>query len=147
MALFSREDRPGINIELVDDEHKGLVELINTLHECIESGEVYDTGLILELLTFYAVTQLKSEEKLFMEYGYPEYQQHKEEHNDFTKYILGARNRLKSGNPVENADILSFLMNWLFKHILITDKRYSSFLNRKASNSSLISAALSIAAA
>lgn len=147
MTFLTREGRSSINIDLVDEQHKGLVELINTLHDFIEVGEVYDTSVILELLAFYAVTQLKSEEELFLEYGYPEYLQHKEEHNDFTRYVLVAKNSLKSGKPVENAEILSFLMNWLFKHILITDKRDSSFLNRKASNSSFISTASSIAAA
>lgn len=131
MAFIEWEDRLSVKVALFDDQHKGLVELINTLHDVIKAGETNNASLTTELLIYYTVAHFRNEETLFQEYGYPEFEQHRKEHEDFKKDVIEFKARLTAGEAVESSEFLDFLMNWLKKHILGTDNKYTAFLNAR----------------
>lgn len=132
MALIAWEDKLSVNIELLDEQHKGLVALINTLYDSAKSGQVISVleSISTELVN-YTVTHFKTEEELFQEHGYPESEQHKKEHELFTKYVSDLKDNLNHGKSFEFPELIKFLLKWLYEHILVTDKKYTVFLNRK----------------
>ena len=135
MPLFQWSQNLSVNIKEIDNQHKKLVELINLLHDSMKSGKGKDVmGKILTDLTNYTVYHFGTEEKLFQQYGYSEYSKHKKEHDDLTKQVLEIKAKFESGNTSITIEVMNFLKDWLSKHILYTDKRYSGFLNAKGVN-------------
>lgn len=132
MSLIEWEDRLSVNIELFDEQHKVLVGLINKLYDSVKAGQVISVleSISTELVN-YTVTHFKSEEALFQEHGYPEFEQHKKEHEEFTKYVTELKDNLNYGKAFDFPELIKYLMRWLYEHILVTDKKYSVFLNRK----------------
>ncbi len=73
----------------------------------------------------------KTEEDLFSQYGYPSHQNHKKEHDHFTDQVITFQKEFEMGVQTIGFELLDFLKNWLVKHILISDKKYSKFFNDK----------------
>lgn len=132
MSLMAWEDRLSVNIKAFDDQHKKLIDLINKLYDGMKAGKGNDVleGILSELVS-YTVTHFSNEQSLFQKHGYPEFVQHKKEHDDLTKKAIELRDNLKSGKSVISVEVMSFLKDWLNKHILGTDKKYTAFLNGK----------------
>lgn len=132
MALMVWEDRLSVNIKGLDDQHKKLVDLINKLYDGMKAGKGADVmeGILTELVN-YTVTHFSNEHALFQKHGYPEFAQHKKEHDDLTKKAIELRDDLKAGKSVISVEVMSLLKDWLNNHILGTDKKYTVYLNGK----------------
>ncbi|MGB9667589.1 MAG: bacteriohemerythrin [Thermosulfidibacteraceae bacterium] len=115
-----------------DEQHKRLVDLINELYDAMSQGkgsEVIDK--ILDELAKYADYHFKTEEGLMSKYGYPELEQHKREHEAFTKKVQEFIESRKGGSLTLTMKVMNFLKEWLTNHILGTDKKYGPFLTSK----------------
>lgn len=77
------------------------------------------------------VYHFNTEERLFQQYGYPEYDEHKRIHDDLTMKAKQLKTAFDQGNNLISIDVMMFLSNWLNTHILEEDKRYGPFLNNK----------------
>lgn len=132
MSLINWNNNLSVNIKEIDGQHKRLVDLINTLHDAMKVGKGPDVmnKIFAELLD-YTVYHFGTEEKLFQEYGYPEYSKHKKEHDDLTKQAVELKNKFEANKLAITMDTMDFLQNWLKNHIIGTDKMYTSFLNSK----------------
>ena len=75
-------------------------------------------------MTNYALTHFKTEETYMIEFNYPEYQYHKEEHHDFSKKVIEYCDRITDGDSQLSNIILEYLKLWLVNHIQVTDKKY-----------------------
>lgn len=131
MALIEWEDKLSVNVELFDEQHMRLVDMINSLYDGVKTGEANDSEMAIKQLNEYTIVHFGSEEALFQRHGYTDFDKHKEEHDAFIKYVSELTGRLNSGDNVKTGEMIMFLMDWLYKHILITDRKYSLFLNRK----------------
>ncbi|MBI5048024.1 MAG: hemerythrin family protein [Deltaproteobacteria bacterium] len=135
MALMTWNDNDfSVNIKLLDTHHKKLFDLINALHDAMKQGKVKDVlGKIFSELIEYTVYHFRAEEELFQKYVYPEYQQHKKEHEDLTKTALELKDRFDADQmrTVLTMETMEFLKDWLKNHICGTDKKYTKFLNGK----------------
>jgi hemerythrin len=132
MALMQWNNMFETKIKKIDEQHQGLVNLLNNLHDSMLKGDSNsEMGKLLEKLVNYTVIHFKTEEEFFDKYAYPEKTQHKAEHND----LAGKASKLlvehKAGKTVVSADLLYFLKDWLKTHILGTDKKYGPYLNSK----------------
>ena len=56
---------------------------------------------------------------------------HKKEHAAFVAKVSGFKDGLEKGKLSLTIEVVDFLSDWLKKHIMGTDKKYSSFLNDK----------------
>ncbi len=121
-----------LNIPIIDSQHKKLVELINRLYEALmdmRSKEILEE-LISELI-HYTEYHFKSEEELFEKYNYPLSTKHKQEHSKFVEKVKNFKEDFESGNDFLDMDIIVFLNEWLIKHILGSDKRFSIYIKEK----------------
>jgi hemerythrin len=60
------------------------------------------------------------------QYGYAEYNAHKQEHDRLAGQVLQFQQTFTSGaNISSSVEVLHFLRNWLQHHICGTDKQYS----------------------
>lgn len=132
MTLITWDQKYSVGIEAFDNQHKILIKLINDLYDAMKAGEAKDKlSSVLEELVQYTVTHFASEEKMFDKYGYPETKEHKEEHKKFVGQVAAFQEDFESEKVTLTMDIMNFLKNWLFSHILGIDKKYTKFLNEK----------------
>jgi methyl-accepting chemotaxis protein/hemerythrin len=130
--LMTWTDDLSVGIRLIDEQHKVLLGLINELHAAMRARKS-DSVLsdIVRRLKEYTVKHFGQEEEYFDRYGYPETAAHKELHARLVQQVLDFESDLKSGKAKVTMDIMRFLKDWLVKHIMGTDKKYSQFLNSK----------------
>lgn len=135
MALMTwRDEKYSVNISHLDGHHKRLFDLVNNLHDAMKQGKSKDIlgGIFTELMN-YTVYHFSAEEELFQKYGYPQYTQHKKEHEDLTKQVVELKDRFDRGGfmLVLTMETMNFLKDWLNNHICVSDKKYRPFLNSK----------------
>jgi hemerythrin len=130
MPLMQWNDTFSVNIAEVDTQHKTLVSLINDLHFAITQG-IGDAILkpLLARLILYAQTHFETEENYMKQYQYPAYSPHKVEHDAFVRRVLDFKAKFEKGQTVLSVEIMIFLNEWIFNHILYSDKKYSQFFN------------------
>ncbi len=117
------------HIELIDEQHKRLVDLLNRLaaHLANRSHPV-TLNNIYEQLSDYAEYHFKSEEAIWNQYlaNDPWLIEHEKSHNSFIAQIEALKKE-EQEKPLDDVmqDIVSFLSKWLAYHILDSDKRLS----------------------
>jgi len=130
--LMTWTDDLSVGVRLIDEQHKVLLGLINELHAGMRARKS-DAVLVgvVERLKEYTVKHFGQEEEYFDRYGYSETKAHKEIHAKLVRQVLDFEAALKSGKAKVTMDIMRFLKDWLVKHIMGTDKKYSAFLRSK----------------
>jgi len=131
MSLIKWNDKMSVKVEEIDIQHKKLVDLLNALHEAMLNRQSKEAlGKIISELVNYAAVHFKTEEKYFDQFGYPETEEHKKEHKDFVEKVLDFQKGYEEGRLMLSMDILNFLKDWLYNHIMGSDQKYSNFFNR-----------------
>lgn len=129
MALLEWSDELSVGIDIIDKQHMILVRAINLLAMALEKNSERELlAAIFETLADYTVTHFSYEEELFEHFGYPELEQHKASHQGLLDKVISLKKQFDAGEDNLGADVLRFLVEWLTKHIMGTDKRYVPFM-------------------
>ncbi len=132
MALMEWKEEFSVGIKKIDEQHKKLVDMLNHLHNAMKSGEGNEAlNRILNEMATYAVEHFRTEEELFTEFAYPQYVEHKKEHDDFVAKVLEFKKQFEDRKMLLSLAVSEFLRDWLMNHILQSDKKYTAFLNQK----------------
>lgn len=132
MAIIKWEQNLSVGVDKFDTHHKKLVDLINKLHDAMSQGKGAETiGSVLDELIKYTQYHFAEEEKLMTLHKYPDLEKHKAEHVALTKKAVELQQQQKGGHIAITLPVMSFLKDWLTKHINGTDKKYGPFLNGK----------------
>ncbi|MEK7991037.1 MAG: bacteriohemerythrin [Thiotrichaceae bacterium] len=116
-----------VGIQEIDEQHKILVDLLNRLYESIILRTDDEESIrILTELSQYTVIHFSVEESLMRILGYDDYEEHKKHHEELTLQVIELSDKVKAGKLSTSMELLKFLKNWLTKHILIEDKRYTA---------------------
>ena len=130
MAIIEWSPNLSVNIKTIDDQHRKLVDMVNTLHDSMKGGKAKDVmnDLVAQLAS-YTDYHFKTEEEYFQKHKYPETLKHKAEHDALRKEVAALKGKLDSGEAIITVEVLYFLKDWLSKHILGSDKKYTKHLN------------------
>ncbi len=132
MAFIKWTDANKVGVKKVDDQHKGLFNILNRLHSSVVEGkEQSELFAIVDELIEYTVVHFQTEEELFQEYGYPRYEEHKAVHDDLTATAVDLQMKLRDGSATLSFELLDFLHDWLMEHTLGLDHDMGPFLNAK----------------
>ncbi|WP_243374350.1 bacteriohemerythrin [Geotalea sp. SG265] len=132
MSLISWNQGLSVSVKQFDDQHKKLIDLINTLHDAMKTGKGKDVlGDILQSLVSYTKSHFAAEELLMQRHGYEGYEKHKKEHNLLVMQVADIQKKLNEGAPVLTQTVMLFLKDWLSTHIQGEDRKYSPFFNGK----------------
>ncbi|MBW1719604.1 MAG: hemerythrin family protein [Deltaproteobacteria bacterium] len=134
MAKIEWDESLSICVELVDEQHKMLIEKLNDINQAIE--QTLGAEKILKTLDFmvdYADFHFSTEEKHMIANEYPGYQEHKKAHEEFKGMINSMIEDFKEDGATEGLakSINTFLMNWLVKHIKGADQEFGNWLDEK----------------
>ncbi len=133
MYYLTWSDDYSVNIKEIDEQHKKLLELFNILFKEMISGKGATVlGTLLDDLIEFATLHFDTEEKYMLEYEYPEYEEHKKEHDILKQRATEIRERLlnKELAPL-SVHTLELLKEWINNHLLKMDNKYISFFNQK----------------
>lgn len=132
MALIEWNDGFLVNNETIDKQHKGLIDLLNSLsQEFDEQKEKKLLEATIEKLFDYTKYHFSTEEYLLRHANYPDYEKHKAEHDAFIKKVKDFIANFIDGKETLTREIIDFLMEWIKNHILKTDREYIPFLEKK----------------
>ena len=112
----------------VDEQHHGLVDIINTIGTKLTGNAITDLDLetLLGQLMHYAHQHFEDEEKLMRERGVDSrhYQAHVTEHEVFVNDVLLFASRSTDREETINKarTLHDYLVHWLAYHILVLDK-------------------------
>lgn len=134
MKITEWDEKYNVGVQELDAQHKQLVSILNDLYEAMLANKTrYILGEILDKLIDYTKYHFSSEEKYMAQYNYPNLASHKIEHESFKKDIVTFKEYFDLGENSSSVgmNLALFVKDWLFKHILGTDKEYGPFLNSK----------------
>ncbi len=121
-----------LNVKEMDKQHRVLVGIISDLQDAVKNGEgKVKLAEVLERLLAYTDKHFAAEEKLMKKHGYPGYNEHKSKHIKMRGKVLSLVKDYNDGRVTISFSVLTFLQNWLSKHILGTDMKYAAYLNQK----------------
>ena len=117
-----------LDIQGFDDHHKHLVDLINQLHTNLTSGLSKEIlGNVFRELIDYASYHFDAEENWMREINYPDSSKHQDYHTAFINKVKEFQENFKNGEADLTIEMLHFLVDWLFEHILKIDAAYAGF--------------------
>ncbi|MDR3174864.1 MAG: bacteriohemerythrin [Treponema sp.] len=120
-------------ISFFDEQHKKFIDLINDLYMDSQADWQYSQAAFMRMIRYtvqHFQTNLKNEEKIMEQIGYPEYKAHKREHVLFLKEVLNQVLVLKADLKIDAKDFVLFLRDWIMSHVAISDKKLSLYLGR-----------------
>ena len=125
------EDKYATGIEVIDNQHKRLVELTNELYlACLAGDEVVSTvfkdamSSMVEYVRFHFTAELK----LLSAVNFPDYHHHKKMHDDLVREILDAAKDFNEGKRFVANNFVRTLRDWIFGHIAVYDKIYAAYV-------------------
>ena len=110
-------------IDVIDNQHRRIVDYINQLHHAIETGSREEVGEVLEQMVEYTLSHFAFEEDLQEESNYPFVHAHKKVHNLFTKKMADFQQRFELGEDISR-QLITLLRTWLVNHIKRDDADY-----------------------
>ena len=130
-TLIVWEDKYATGIDLIDDQHKELVNLTNELYQsCRAGGDAAGTAFkeALSRMVEYVRFHFSMEADLLMRIKYPTAAEHKTQHDELVKRILSAAQDYNLGKKFVPNNFVRTLKNWVFGHIAYYDKIYACYV-------------------
>lgn len=118
-----------VHVDTIDDQHHVLIDLINQLHDAMRVAKSREmVPSTLDALLKYTREHFSYEEVHMRDIRYPDYQGHKEEHEEFVAKVDQFIKDYHAGRAGLSFTIINFLRDWLLHHIMESDKKYSDFV-------------------
>ncbi len=121
-------------IEVIDNQHKRIVEYINSLYEASQTGNREQVSAVIEQLIEYTLSHFTFEEELMEQAGYPFSKAHKRVHELFARRVSEFQQRFELGEDVTE-HLLTLLKTWLINHIRRDDADYASVVKENVMGS------------
>ncbi len=131
MAFIEWTKEYSVGVQEIDEQHKQLVQLTNELYTAIV-GNYDDIGLrkTFQGLIDYVKVHFSHEEGMMAKVNYPGLEPHQAKHRELVtrivNYFKEYQAKMASGADSKHLskEVLMFLRDWLFHHILETDMKY-----------------------
>jgi hemerythrin len=111
-------------IDVIDGQHKQIVDYINQLHDAKLTQNRTVIGKVIEDMVDYTISHFGFEETLMEDAGYEFLRPHKRVHELFIKRVSEYKQRFETGEDVTE-ELHGLLSRWLFSHILNDDAAYA----------------------
>ena len=130
VSIVSWNESLSTGIEMIDDQHKQLIALTNQLfHACTRGGDKREAVFkeVMSRMVEYVRIHFTTEQDLIQKIKYPNYAEHKSEHDNLIMRILESSRVYNDGNKNVPNDFVKSLKDWIFSHIGHSDRMYAIF--------------------
>jgi hemerythrin len=117
------EKRLNTGIDVIDSQHKRIVEYINELEVAHKRNDIPAVGRVLDECVDYTQSHFAFEESLQEDAGYIYRKQHKKVHELFVKRIAEYQKRFHANEDITE-ELYDTLSRWLINHIEKDDADY-----------------------
>src|SRR6266568_6272976 len=122
-----------VGVEEIDTQHKLLFDKYNAFFAAYNEGRGGDELIrLFGFLEEYVATHFSDEERLQRRINFPDYQKHRQQHQELTQKVAELRERLvNSGTDpslITSAGLL--LTGWLIEHISVMDRAIGRFMKQ-----------------
>jgi len=116
-----------IGIDAIDQDHRHLLELVNS--PALQTGSTHEVTAVLNELTYYVQNHFRREEAVMRACEYPAIKKHIKGHNNLTDKVQQLSQEW-SNAPTDQtlSQLRIFLSQWLFNHIIRHDKELAHFV-------------------
>ena len=132
LTLVTWSDKFATNIDLIDKQHRELVNLTNRLYQtCLSRNENAVKEIFKEALSRlveYVKFHFNAESELLKRINYPEHLSHKKMHDELIENILKAVQDYNKGKQYVPNTFVRTLKEWVFGHIAFHDKNYALYI-------------------
>ncbi len=129
MGMFTWQEKYSVRNAVIDEQHKGLFHAADELHAAMLRGAGRQViGATLDALIDYTQTHFREEEQLMQKYKFPQYAQHKAEHDKFIRQAKGLKDGLSTGQAAITVSTMQFLNDWLKNHIIGLDTKIAQHI-------------------
>lgn len=130
MLIFNWDAELDTGIELIDQQHKNLINHANTFFISFKAGNPKQR--LLECLSFleqYILFHFQAEEAFQVECHYPGYRDHQALHSGLKMQFKFHSTQLEESSFSEDRveTFYHFLRDWIIGHILGEDKKFAAF--------------------
>lgn len=127
--FVSWDDKLSVGIQVIDDDHKRLLTLINNLQTAVyyPTGEAFERQALKELVD-YTKYHFQREEELMASHEYPDFEAHKRQHEEMIARVQRFLESYEQNREGTIEEMTGFLKSWLLNHIAGTDQKYSPYL-------------------
>lgn len=134
MSEIAWDDSLSVGVDLIDEQHKLLIEKLKDLSDDFKQG--HEQNKILRTLGFmidYTDFHFTAEEKVMAENDYPGLEDQQQQHAEFKATLDSILLDLREDGPTEELvkSINVFLLNWLVTHIKGSDQKLGAYLNKQ----------------
>jgi len=130
--LFVLEDSLLVGYNVIDDDHKKLVDIMNQLQMVLsdnrDKNEIMET---LEFLVKYTDWHFRHEERLMQTNNYPDMTIHKREHKLLIDQVQYIQHKFMKNDDKAPHELNAMLKAWLINHIYEVDSKLSAFLKSR----------------
>lgn len=132
MAYFVWADDMVIDNGPIDEDHRKLVEQVNTLHTATTEGRGNEivAGLLAQIIADTA-EHLRHEEHEMGLAHFPDLERHQQTHQLFLNQLYQLQKKHQSGSITVASELSTALRDWLSLHIRRNDKELRIFLDQK----------------
>lgn len=132
MALFEWSKEYELDIPQIDQQHRELVNMINTLYDSIKEGRSAEAvGLTLNRLLQYVEVHFDTEERAMQDINYPDFEDHQYTHEYLREKVLELKKEQLQGREIATFELLNFLVDWLKNHIANVDMAFGQYLHQQ----------------
>lgn len=130
--IFAWRDTFSINVAQMDNHHKRLIEIANSIMEHLQQASDHESLIkAYDALVDYTHYHFAAEEKLMTLYGYPGAETHRKKHINLFTQVAEYKERILGGDMPDKASFRLFFEAWLVRHIFNEDRKYGEFLNAR----------------
>jgi hemerythrin len=131
-VIVEWDNRYLIGIPLMDEQHKELIRLTDTLYEsCLQGDDAAQASFreAIRVAVDYVKFHFSAEEQILKNINYPDFAAHKKAHKEFAKEILWEVSDFEEGKKFVPNVFVRFLRDWILTHIAMMDKNYSRYIH------------------
>ncbi len=140
MSFWVWDPAFSVGIEVIDNQHKRIIEYINELDAASRYNDLQKVYNVLLNLSDYTISHFSFEESLMEQAGYLMVEPHKQVHKAFIRRVDFFKERYENGENVTK-QLMGELQIWLINHIQHDDSDYTddvkAMLNKKNNGTSL----------
>ena len=124
------KDSLSVGNVLIDNQHQELIRRYNDLLDACNQGKgKQEISKTLNFLGEYVKVHFNSEEEQMQKHNYPEYTDHKKQHDEFILQYNALKDEFEQGKQIiVIIRANKMLSDWLLNHIGITDRKLGGFL-------------------
>ena len=131
--MFDWSGTYSVGVGSVDGQHQNLFAMCRELHAAMAAGQGKAAlSRILDRLVRYTVVHFAHEERLMRLYDYPDFAEHKAQHEALTEKVLQFQQEFEAGRAAITVQLLQFLRTWLTQHIQGSDQKLAPYLKQRA---------------